>query len=355
MGFVWTKATTIIVALALILPVAVAVPTLAKTFGADPTELAEDTAGVDAVQKRVGQPAVAPEPEAADPGLPAPAPPPARAQLPALPQPSPAAPRAAQPAVAAPPVPAPQPAVAAAAGPFHAGDIAGIENRLVELSYLVGEVDGVMDGALKHGITAFQKVEGLNRTGELDAATLSRLNTATRPEPRFSGPPTHFEVDIPRQVVFVVQNGSVLATLPTSTGNNELFTSQGYTRRAVTPNGTYKIDFKRQGWRYAPLGALYRPSYFNGGIAFHGSKSIPTSPASHGCVRLPMQFADWFADIATIGSTVYVYGGPSGENPQPEREPEEPEVLEAAAAQPAEAPAEPAGQGGDLLGGLLGG
>lgn len=233
--------------------------------------------------------------------------------------------------------------------------IAEVENRLVELSYLVGDVDGQMDGALKHGITAFQKVEGLPRTGELDAATRSRLETATRPEPAFRGPPNHFEVDLPRQVVFVVRNGSVLATLPTSTGNNELFTSQGYTRRAVTPNGTYKIDFKRQGWRYAPLGALYRPSYFNGGIAFHGSKSVPTHPASHGCVRLPMQFADWFADIATIGSTVYVYGGPSGENPQPEIDVDPP--VAQTATQPAPAPAaEPADEaGGDLLGGLLGG
>lgn len=231
-------------------------------------------------------------------------------------------------------------------------DIAHVENRLVELSYLVGDVDGVMDGALKHGLTAFQKVEGLNRTGEIDAATLSRLQTATRPQPRFSGPPTHFEVDIPRQVVFVVQNGEVLATVPTSTGNNELFTSQGYTRRAVTPNGTYEITRKLQGWRHAPLGSLYRPSYFNGGIAFHGAKSVPTTPASHGCVRVPMQFADWFADRATLGSTVYVYGGPSGENPQPELG-EDPPL--AAASQPAVAPAEPAGQGDDLLGGLLGG
>ncbi|MEO7803439.1 MAG: L,D-transpeptidase family protein, partial [Actinomycetota bacterium] len=62
----------------------------------------------------------------------------------------------------------------------------------------------------------------------------------------------------------------------------------------------------------------YKPSYFNGGIAFHGNGSVPAYPASHGCVRLPMPFADWFFNNASsIGTVVYVYGGPDGTNPQP--------------------------------------
>jgi lipoprotein-anchoring transpeptidase ErfK/SrfK len=35
----------------------------------------------------------------------------------------------------------------------------------------------------------------------------------------------------------------------------------------------------------APLGTLYRPLYFVGGWAVHGSPSVPGYPASHGCVR----------------------------------------------------------------------
>lgn len=335
-GFRWTKTTIILVCVAMVIPLVVAVPILAGTFGPVPSNGSDIPVEVDVAQEQTA-PAEAPDETAA------------AAAPPSAPQPAPPPPElaAAQPAAQTAAAPAPPP------GPVQNANIADVENRLVELSYLVGDVDGVMDGALKHGITAFQKVEGLPRTGELDVATLARLDTASRPTPMFSQPPNHFEVDLPRQVVFVVSNGEVLATLPTSTGNNELFTSQGYTRRAVTPNGKYEIDFKRQGWRYAPLGALYRPSYFNGGIAFHGSKSVPTSPASHGCVRLPMQFADWFADRATIGSTVYVYGGPSGENPQPELDPDPPAQQQAAPV--AQAPPEPGNQGNNLLGDLLGG
>lgn len=125
-------------------------------------------------------------------------------------------------------------------------------------------------------------------------------------------------MDIPRQVVLVVRGGRVTATLPASTGSNKLFTAQGWTRRAVTPNGQFRVTRKINGMRISPLGKLYKPSYFNGGIALHGNPSVPTYPASHGCVRLPMQFADWFfVHAAPVGMVVYVYGGPNGPNPQP--------------------------------------
>lgn len=234
-----------------------------------------------------------------------------------------------QPAVvAAPPppaqIPAPPPALPVLLAPVPVAvpnpsgpDVLALEQRLSSLAYMVGKVDGTLDGATKYGITAFQKVEGLPRTGVADAATLARLQNASTPAPKFTTPPDHFEVDIPRQVVFVVRGGRVTAILPTSTGTNKEFTSEGRTRRAFTPNGQFTINFKRNGWRVAPLGRLYRPSYFNGGIAFHGATSVPNEPASHGCVRLPMAFADWFADNSPVGSVVYVYGGPAGENPDP--------------------------------------
>jgi peptidoglycan hydrolase-like protein with peptidoglycan-binding domain len=183
---------------------------------------------------------------------------------------------------------------------------------------MVGKVDGVFSSSTRHGLIAFQKVEGLKRSGIVDSATTERLASAAPPAPKYTTPADHLEVDIARQVVFVVRGGGVAWVLPTSTGNNKLFTSEGWTRRAVTPNGVFKINRKINGMRISPLGELYKPSYFNGGIAFHGNPSVPTGPASHGCVRLPMPFATWFFESASpIGQTVYVYGGPSGDNPQP--------------------------------------
>jgi len=215
--------------------------------------------------------------------------------------------------------------------------VADLEQRLADLKYMVGKVDGTFDSNTRHGVIAFQKVEGLSRTGVVDGPTMERLATASTPAPKYSSPPNHLEVDIPRQTVYVVRGGVVTAILPTSTGSNKNFTNGGWTRRAVTPNGRYTVTRKINGMRISPLGELYKPSYFNGGIAFHGSGSIPTSPASHGCVRLPMGFADWFFnEAAPVGQVVYVHGGPSGANPQPTIE----DAPAPAAAVPTEDPVE---------------
>lgn len=196
--------------------------------------------------------------------------------------------------------------------------ILAIEQKLSGMGYLVGKVDGVFDRATQHGVIAFQKVEGLTRNGRGDGPTLTRLASASTPSPKYASPSDHLEVDIARQVVFVVRGGRVTAILPTSTGSNKNFTNQGWTRRAITPNGVFKISRKINGMRISPLGELYKPSYFNGGIAFHGNGAVPIYPASHGCVRLPMPFADWFfANASPIGMMVYVHGGPTGANPQP--------------------------------------
>ncbi|MDQ4149238.1 MAG: L,D-transpeptidase family protein, partial [Actinomycetota bacterium] len=193
-----------------------------------------------------------------------------------------------------------------------------LEQKLSNLGYMVGKVDGKFDNATRHGVIAFQKIEGLRRSGKGDDSTRAKLSGAATPGPRFSTPPDHLEVDIPRQVVFVVRGGRVTAILPTSTGSNKSFTSEGWTRKAITPNGQFRITRKINGMRISPLGELYKPSYFNGGIAFHGNPSVPTYAASHGCVRLPMPFADWFfANASPVGMVVYVYGGPAGANPQP--------------------------------------
>lgn len=210
--------------------------------------------------------------------------------------------------------------------------VLALEQRLSDLKYLVGKVDDSFDNNTRHGLIAFQKVEGLNRSGVGDDATMARLATASTPAPAYATPADHLEVDIPRQTIYVVRGGVVSAIISTSTGTNKNFTSQGWTRRAVTPNGQFKIQRKINGMRRAPLGDLYKPSYFNGGIAFHGAPSVPTYPASHGCARVPMGFADWFYDQAPVGQVVYVHGGPTGSNPLP--------TVEADQA-PEESPVEP--------------
>jgi lipoprotein-anchoring transpeptidase ErfK/SrfK len=83
------------------------------------------------------------------------------------------------------------------------------------------------------------------------------------------------------------------------------------TDTAVTPVGTFRVNRERpDGWWVGDLGQIYRPKYFIGGVAIHGSLSVPAYPASHGCVRVSVAAMDmiWEQEILPRGTTVVVHG-----------------------------------------------
>jgi N-acetylmuramoyl-L-alanine amidase len=188
-------------------------------------------------------------------------------------------------------------------------DILEAEQLLANLGYWTGPVDGQFDAASRYALVAFQKVEGRERSGRLTAAELQALRTAARPTPMETGY-AHVEADLSRQVLFVVDDGgTVTRVLPISSGSGEEFTSEGWTRRAVTPTGRFKVYRKVDGWRKAPLGSIYYPNYFLSGVAIHGSPSIPAKAASHGCIRIPVYAAKEFSEITPNGTVVIVHDG----------------------------------------------
>ncbi|HEX6732105.1 MAG TPA: peptidoglycan-binding domain-containing protein, partial [Pyrinomonadaceae bacterium] len=83
------------------------------------------------------------------------------------------------------------------------------EQRLWELGYWAGTVDGKFDSASRQALVAFQKVEGRARTGKLTSTELNALLNASRPRPRFEGY-GHIEIDLTRQILFVIdETGTV--------------------------------------------------------------------------------------------------------------------------------------------------
>jgi lipoprotein-anchoring transpeptidase ErfK/SrfK len=188
-----------------------------------------------------------------------------------------------------------------------AAQIKEAEELLSNLGYWITKVDGRSDDSTRQGIIAFQKMEGMKRTGILDDSMVRALRLANRPVPKYQGE-AHIEIDISRQVIMLVDDaGQVTRVLSTSTGSGERYFSEGKWQKAYTPRGTFKIQRQIRGTRKAPLGSLYNPSYFNGGIAIHGSNSIPVKAASHGCARIP-RFADKeFVNLVKVGMPVYVY------------------------------------------------
>jgi N-acetylmuramoyl-L-alanine amidase len=181
------------------------------------------------------------------------------------------------------------------------------EQRLADLGYWTGPVDGNLDPGSRHALIAFQKFEGRNRTGLLTSGELDALRSAGRPRPRFTGY-YHVEVDLRRQVLFIVDSDDrVSRILPVCTGSGKLYSDGGQTGRAHTPRGKFKVLRKINGWRRSPLGLLYYPSYIFKGVAIHGSPAVLTYPASHGCIRIPLFAAKGFSELTPNGTDVVVY------------------------------------------------
>jgi peptidoglycan hydrolase-like protein with peptidoglycan-binding domain len=187
--------------------------------------------------------------------------------------------------------------------------VRSLQDRLSALGYWLGTPDGSYGPATVGAVVALQKVAGLVRDGVTGPLTMSHVEAGTRPAAR-SGGALHVEVDLARQVLLLAGGGTVRTILATSTGSGERFRMEkkGPWYTAHTPPGTFRVFRQVDEWDKGPLGALYRPKYFNGGIAIHGFPVVPTQPASHGCCRVSMSAMDmiWATGAVPIGATVLV-------------------------------------------------
>jgi lipoprotein-anchoring transpeptidase ErfK/SrfK len=197
---------------------------------------------------------------------------------------------------------------AALAAPSY--DVKAVQRQLTELNYYGGAIDGEAGPRLRSAVMAFQKVQGIGADGIVGKGTLAALAAPKAPSLRASHPANRVEVDLTRQVLYVVKGGAVQRILPVSSGNGATYRQKnGSKARALTPTGWYKIERRIVGERKADLGILYDPQYFYRGWAIHGSNSVPAGPASHGCVRVTRPDAKWLLGAISNGMSVYLYGG----------------------------------------------
>ena len=188
-----------------------------------------------------------------------------------------------------------------------AQEILEAERLLSMLGYWTGPIDGAFDSGSRHALVAFQKVEGRKRSGRLTSEDLEAIRKATRPLPTHTGYP-HIEIDLKRQVLFVVDSSGVVShILPVCSGNEQSYVDHGQVHRAHTPRGHFKVTRKIRGYRLSSLGLLYYPNYIYEGIAIHGSWAMQVYPDSHGCIRIPMFAAEEFSALVPLGTEVIVY------------------------------------------------
>jgi lipoprotein-anchoring transpeptidase ErfK/SrfK len=187
-------------------------------------------------------------------------------------------------------------------------EIVALQQRLTELGYWNGKADGSFGLLTQQAVYALQKAAGLTRDGVVGAKTKKALDQGVRPEAR-SDSGRVVEINRKRQLLMLVDDGRITQVFNTSTGSYERYQHEGQTYLADTPAGRFAVFRQIDGWRDAPLGLLWRPKYFNGGIAVHGSHSIPPYAASHGCARLSIAAMNWIwaNDHMPKGTKVWVY------------------------------------------------
>jgi hypothetical protein len=191
-------------------------------------------------------------------------------------------------------------------GPFGS-TVADLQRRLNALGYWV-PVDGAYGALTTQAVYALEKAAGLPRRGTVGPAERAALEDGVQPTPR-TGFGYVVELDKTRQLLMVVLDGTPLFTFNTSTGTGAVYYSGGQRAVAYTPEGRFAVYRTVNGLDISPLGELWRPRYFTGGYAIHGSNSIPPYPASHGCARLSNAATDfiWAAGLMPIGTPVWVY------------------------------------------------
>ena len=181
--------------------------------------------------------------------------------------------------------------------PLSRAELKKAEARLKELGYPT--------------VTFFQKWNDLKVTGRITRHDFDAIMDAEPPQPRDQGY-AHVEVDVDRQMLLLIDsNGAVQKMLPVSTGSNKRFEEKGIRGLAYTPKGRFRIYAKIAGWRKSPLGLLYYPNYFSDGLAIHGNPSVPQTPQSHGCVRVPMSSAEELSKLLPVGMIVLIYDSES--------------------------------------------
>ncbi|MGR6921605.1 L,D-transpeptidase family protein [[Actinomadura] parvosata] len=240
----------------------------------------------------------------------------ARTPLPPVPPPA-----AAQQGPAAPQAATPEAAVTAPRKTLRLGAkgkaVTWMQKRLTELGYRPGKADGQYGGTTLAAVWAFQKVNGIKPTSTIAKRTWEALEAPRAPKVLVpDGRATRAEVNLTKQIMVLYVRGQVKLITHISSGSGipycETTTWQGKEQRfcgsARTPTGNYRTTWRVSGWHKSYLGELYNPIFFNGGIAFHGALSVPLYPASHGCVRMPMNVAEELPGLLGKGVPVHVRG-----------------------------------------------
>ena len=167
--------------------------------------------------------------------------------------------------------------------PGSSGDVVKTFNRLLASLGYVNDEGSKYDSATGRAVLAFHKVNNDERSENATASDFKKLAKGNGGyDLKWPEGGKHVEADLSRQVMVLAKGDEVDEIYHISSG------------APATPTILGKFNFYRKDAGYNSIG-MYYSAYFIRGYATHGYQSVPTYPASHGCLRNPIPPAPSFA------------------------------------------------------------
>ena len=169
-----------------------------------------------------------------------------------------------------------------------------LQRGLRRLGFAV-PVTGHYDGGTSRAVLAFRKTNGLGRDGYAATRVFSLvLRNRGAFRVRFPRAGRHVEFDWSRQVLALISGARARRVYHASSG------------KASTPTvfGSFRFYRKEPGTNSH---GMVQSNYFIGGYAIHGYPSVPSYPASHGCIRVPIPNARAIDRQISLGDRIFVY------------------------------------------------
>jgi lipoprotein-anchoring transpeptidase ErfK/SrfK len=188
--------------------------------------------------------------------------------------------------------------------------VKALQRRLAALKYYPGSIDGRFGTNTLEAVWAFYEAQGMKPHSYVSAAMKKRLAHPRAPKVLVKhGAANRIEVSLSREILVLYRNHKVQLISHVSTGGHYYYCSPGGgCGYAVTPTGNFRTVVFMRGWVHVPLGEMFNPVFFIGtAFAIHGDTDVPLAPVSHGCVRIPMDIANFFHKLVRVpGERVYI-------------------------------------------------
>lgn len=185
------------------------------------------------------------------------------------------------------------------------------QQKLKDFGINPGPIDGIYGPKTGRALCTFRWISGMDvHRDNLDTDTYQKINEHTNqygyitnvPAGQFKGEDTYIYVNKTCQTMIYVEHQKIRRVINVSTGKKGHETPDTVRRLGGTQKGWHcstlypescRTQHTGMNKKYSDVGNMYNKRYVMGAIYLHGSTSVPTYPASHGCIRVSVWDSDW--------------------------------------------------------------